>query len=124
RGSCAHTAGVEVDEELGKGALDHLESGEARAKTVEIVEEQVRDRAVRAPRILRVVAGSRCVERVGGPVEPLVPGETERPLGGLPAVALLYEEVAAPSQHARGLVEKARRVGEMVDDVVRGARVD
>src|SRR5439155_296728 len=85
-GSRAHTAGVEVDEEFGKAALDHLERGEARAKTVEVVEEQVRDRAVRAPRILRVVAGSRGVERVGGPVESLVPGEAE--LGAAPAVEL------------------------------------
>src|SRR5439155_537176 len=80
-----------------------------------VIEEQVRDRAVRGPGIARIAARTRRVERICGPIESLVAREPQRPFGRQAAVAFLDEQVSAVAQHADRFAEEAVGIRQMMD---------
>src|SRR5207253_4587679 len=90
----------------------------------EVVEKQIRDRAVRAPGILRIVALTARVVWIGGPVVAFMPGEPQRPFSGLTEVALLHQEISVRSEHPPGLAQEAIRERQVVDHVVRDQHID
>ena len=113
-----------MDEELGETGFGYAELGVVIAEAREVIEEQVRDRAVRGPGIARIAARTRCVERICGPIESLVAREPQRPFGRQAAVAFLDEQVSAVAQHADRFAEEAVGIRQVMDDVVRDDRIE